>query len=260
MSDDSSTPIHPSDEAHHHQNSENNHNSESETNHTRINGGNNNIVRKERPSRACAARATARLYEAAAAEAAVATAVRKRKAGKKERVREKSPELSPPSPQCKILTELVGEPPPSQLPRWSLRSMWELASILNFFNTFRPLLNIKVEFSVEEFETALIAPNNTLGDIHIPLLKSHRSEAEALASNFTKTLCILAEAPAAVLTFLSVISTTRCHHQSVITVLRRHLVLLPPQSMLFAVVNLTQNPTPPEGRPLDLPFLVSCSN
>lgn len=36
---------------------------------------------------------------------------------------------------------------------------------------FRPLLNIKVEFSVEEFETALITPNNTLGEIHIPLLK-----------------------------------------------------------------------------------------
>lgn len=36
---------------------------------------------------------------------------------------------------------------------------------------FRPLLNIQVEFSAEEFETALITPNDTLGDIHIPLLK-----------------------------------------------------------------------------------------
>lgn len=36
---------------------------------------------------------------------------------------------------------------------------------------FRPLLNIKVEFSVEELETALISPNNTLGEVHIPLLK-----------------------------------------------------------------------------------------
>nr|GLL27134.1 putative late blight resistance protein homolog R1A-10 [Ipomoea trifida] len=35
----------------------------------------------------------------------------------------------------------------------------------------RPLLNIKAEFSVEEFETTLITPNNTLADIHIPLLK-----------------------------------------------------------------------------------------
>ena len=28
-----------------------------------------------------------------------------------------------------------------------------------------------MEFSAEEFETALITPNDTLGDIHIPLLK-----------------------------------------------------------------------------------------
>ncbi|KAF2316012.1 hypothetical protein GH714_040807 [Hevea brasiliensis] len=37
---------------------------------------------------------------------------------------------------------------------------------------FRPLLNIQVEFSAEEFETALITPNDTLGDIHMPLLKA----------------------------------------------------------------------------------------
>lgn len=36
---------------------------------------------------------------------------------------------------------------------------------------FRPLLNISVEFSAEEFETALLTPNDTLGDIHMPLLK-----------------------------------------------------------------------------------------
>ena len=36
---------------------------------------------------------------------------------------------------------------------------------------FRHLLNITVEFSAEEFETALITPNDTLGDIHMPLLK-----------------------------------------------------------------------------------------
>ncbi|MCI26223.1 aminoacyl-tRNA synthetase, partial [Trifolium medium] len=42
------------------------------------------------------------------------------------------------------------------LPRWNLRSMWELASVLNFLNLFRPLLNISLEFSAEEFETALL--------------------------------------------------------------------------------------------------------
>lgn len=36
---------------------------------------------------------------------------------------------------------------------------------------FRPLLNVKVEFSADEFETALITPNNTLAEIHMPLLK-----------------------------------------------------------------------------------------
>lgn len=36
---------------------------------------------------------------------------------------------------------------------------------------FRPLLNIKVEFSSEELETALLNPNDTLSDVHIPLLK-----------------------------------------------------------------------------------------
>lgn len=36
---------------------------------------------------------------------------------------------------------------------------------------FRPLLNIQVEFSAEEFETALLTPNDTLADVHMPLLK-----------------------------------------------------------------------------------------
>ncbi|CAL5441360.1 unnamed protein product [Camellia sinensis] len=166
MPDEPSSPIHPHDhepQQHHQKHSENNHNIENKNTHNGI----NNIVRKERPSRACTARAAARLY---AAEAAAAE--RKQRAARKDRVREKSPEPSrPPPPQCKIVTPLTVEPPPSQLPRWSLRSMWELGSILNFLNVFRSYLNIKVEFSAEEFETALITPNNTLGDIHIPLLK-----------------------------------------------------------------------------------------
>lgn len=33
------------------------------------------------------------------------------------------------------------------------------------------MLNIAAEFSAEELETALITPNNTLEEIHIPLLK-----------------------------------------------------------------------------------------
>lgn len=50
---------------------------------------------------------------------------------------------------------------------------------------FRPLLNIKVEFSAEEFETALITPNNTLGDVHMPLLK-----VTALISFRSAFICI----------------------------------------------------------------------
>ncbi|XP_052175764.1 DDT domain-containing protein DDR4-like [Diospyros lotus] len=154
------------------QNPESNHKEESKSNGKKNNSSSSaGVVRRERPSRACTARAAARLYAAAAADAAASASERKQKAARKERVREE--EAVPPSPpQYKIVTPLVAEPPPSQLPRWSLRSMWELASILNFLNVFRHLLNIKVEFSAEEFETALITPNNTLGDIHIPLLKA----------------------------------------------------------------------------------------
>ncbi|KAL1818336.1 hypothetical protein ACET3Z_013205 [Daucus carota] len=141
----------------------------------------NNLIRRERPSRACTIRSAARLHQAAAAEAKLTQPHSKRKKKNKRKdlqeeeheEEEEDPSSSPQDDQCsKIITPLVGEPPPSQLSRWSIRSMWELASILNFFNVFRPLLNIKADFSVEEFETALITPNNTLADIHIPLLRA----------------------------------------------------------------------------------------
>lgn len=51
-------------------------------------------------------------------------------------------------------------------------SFCALGFIFDFvLQIFRPLLNISVEFSAEEFETALITPNDTLSDIHMPLLK-----------------------------------------------------------------------------------------
>ncbi|KAH6797393.1 DDT domain superfamily [Perilla frutescens var. hirtella] len=162
------------------------------------------VVRRERPARACTQRAAVRMQAAAEAEAAMVEKQRKRKtARKRERLaarllREDSEDEeeetggmgedgvkeeengedgggSPSSSrlQCsKIITPLVGEFEPSQLLRWNIRSMWQLASIFNFLNVFRHLLNIKVEFSAEEFETALINPNNTLGDVHMPLLKA----------------------------------------------------------------------------------------
>ena len=36
---------------------------------------------------------------------------------------------------------------------------------------FRPLLNIVVEFTAEELEDAIITPNATLEDLHMPLLR-----------------------------------------------------------------------------------------
>lgn len=109
---------------------------------TNSNNNHNSFIRRERPSRACTIRSAARLHEAAAAEAKVTANDRKRKKKKRPRSRDEVEEeeeeevSSPPQDeQCsKILTPLVGEPPPSQLPRWSIRSMWELASILDFLN------------------------------------------------------------------------------------------------------------------------------
>ncbi|KAF8378363.1 hypothetical protein HHK36_029702 [Tetracentron sinense] len=118
---------------------------------------NNHIERKGRLPRACTSRSSARLHS-------VAPAI-DRNPGPTKKERDELQQCS------KIITPLVNSPPPSQLPRWNLRSMWELASLLNFLHIFWPLLNISVEFSAEELETALITPNGTLDDIHIPLLK-----------------------------------------------------------------------------------------
>ncbi|KAG2632305.1 DDT domain-containing protein DDR4-like [Panicum virgatum] len=77
------------------------------------------------------------------------------------------------TPQCRVVTPLVSEPEaPAELPRWQLRCMWELGSVLNFLHVFRPLLNITAEFTAEDLEAALITPNETLDDVHMPLLKS----------------------------------------------------------------------------------------
>lgn len=111
--------------------------------------------RKRRPSRACTARTPARL--APLAPAIERSAPRRNSSGNEDR---------------DFVTVLTTPPPPTQKRRWLLRNMWELASILSFFHVFRPILNIKVEFTAEELETALITPNNMLGDIHIPLLKA----------------------------------------------------------------------------------------
>ncbi|XP_043705937.1 DDT domain-containing protein DDR4-like [Telopea speciosissima] len=134
---------------------------------------NNYSTRKQRPPRACTARSSARLYQAASGVDRKQSSSKKDAVQRKQTPSKKDKEEQEQQQQCsKIITPLLNEPPPSQLPRWSIRSMWELASLLNFLHVFRHLLNITVEFSAEELETALITPNSTLDDIHIPLLKA----------------------------------------------------------------------------------------
>jgi len=92
-------------------------------------------TRSNRPSRACTIRAAQRLYSS---PPVIERKPKKeqRRQREREREREDSPESSPSPPsQCsKIVTPLVETPSESQLPRWKLRSMWELASVLNFLN------------------------------------------------------------------------------------------------------------------------------
>ncbi|CAN8312523.1 unnamed protein product [Cochlearia groenlandica] len=147
-------------------------------------------LRRTRPSRACTVRAQQRFQEQQAAERKVRSAPspkkeqRLRKDDDVEDQEEDDDGDENQAKQCvrgggggssssgKIITSLVPPPEPSQMQRWNLRSMWELASVLNFLHVFRPLLKINGEFSAEEFETALLTPNDTLSDIHIPLLKA----------------------------------------------------------------------------------------
>ncbi|CAH8381364.1 unnamed protein product [Eruca vesicaria subsp. sativa] len=150
------------------------------------------LGRRTRPSRACTVRAQQRLQEQQEAERKLRLP---KKENKRENHRRRKEEVEEEEEddhedeeeeedgdgdddvkrQCvksKIVTSLVQPPEASQMPRWNLRSMWELASVLNFLHVFRPLLKINAEFSAEEFETALLNPNDTLSDIHIPLLKA----------------------------------------------------------------------------------------
>ncbi|KAM7272665.1 hypothetical protein ACFE04_027328 [Oxalis oulophora] len=149
------------------------------------------ITRSNRPSRACTLRTAQRLLAAAQQQKQQATSDKKIRVNKKQQKQQLEEEdcnddnnnneedellllqCIGGSNSSKVVTALVVPPSsPLQLPRWNLRSMWELASVLNFFNVFRELLNVNVEFTVEEFETALITPNDTLADIHMPLLKA----------------------------------------------------------------------------------------
>lgn len=113
-------------------------------------------LRRTRPSRACTVRAQQRLQEQQAAERKLRLPPKK-EYKREHRRREEEPEEDEDveedqeeeedgdesKQQCvgggggsssKIVTSLVPPPEPSQMPRWNLRSMWELASVLNFLH------------------------------------------------------------------------------------------------------------------------------
>ncbi|OUZ99916.1 hypothetical protein BVC80_9069g24 [Macleaya cordata] len=79
----------------------------------------------------------------------------------------------------------------SQIARLRLRERWELASVLNFLHVFKPVIQIDLEFSAEDIETALITPNNILSQLHISLLKGIPPVSKNLTSPdaWVTTLC-----------------------------------------------------------------------
>ncbi|KAL5729304.1 hypothetical protein ACHQM5_002277 [Ranunculus cassubicifolius] len=58
-----------------------------------------------------------------------------------------------------------------EIARNRLRERWELASVLNFLQVFKPVIQSKLDISSEEIEAALIKPNSDLSQLHISLLK-----------------------------------------------------------------------------------------
>lgn len=115
-----------------------------------------------RPPRACTARTPLRL--APAAPSVERTPSRKQHGRSNASRSDSDPPFTP--------MVLNSPPSPAHQDRWLLRSMWQLASIIHFLNVFRPVLNVKVEFSIEELESALLKPNALLDAIHIALLKA----------------------------------------------------------------------------------------
>ncbi|KAL3683895.1 hypothetical protein R1sor_001917 [Riccia sorocarpa] len=127
-----------------------------------------------RPTRACTARTPARLAPPAPAPPRKVSSLKKFNAAA-------TAAVTPPKPSSEpfVPVELSQPCVPAQEDRWKLRNMWELASVLNFLQVFRPVLKIGDDFTADELESALLVPNNRLGNIHIILLKAvppvHRS-------------------------------------------------------------------------------------
>ncbi|MQL89492.1 hypothetical protein Taro_022065, partial [Colocasia esculenta] len=68
---------------------------------------------------------------------------------------------------------VVLEPPLSEMELRcvQLRGRWELASVLNFMQVFRPVIRSELKISAEEMEMALVTADDTLAQLHIVLLK-----------------------------------------------------------------------------------------
>ncbi|KAF3593197.1 hypothetical protein DY000_02026030 [Brassica cretica] len=63
------------------------------------------------------------------------------------------------------------EDSPSDAAVKHLRGSWELASVLNFLNVFRPLISEKLKVTAEEIEMGIIDSDATNAQLHIALLK-----------------------------------------------------------------------------------------
>lgn len=94
--------------------------------------------RSGRPTRMCTVRTSARLQQQ------LRQVERKDKATPKKE--EKVEDTSSPQQQCgsRVVTPLMEPPQESLLPRWNLRCMWELASVLNFLH----VLELLVQFMI----------------------------------------------------------------------------------------------------------------
>jgi hypothetical protein len=55
--------------------------------------------------------------------------------------------------------------------RLELRSLWEMAAVMNFFCVFRHIINNLPEFTMDDLELAVLNPNPVLDTIHVALLK-----------------------------------------------------------------------------------------
>lgn len=99
---------------------------------------NHSSERKPRFPRACTSRSASanRVYQAS-----VPASESRRSSGASPAAarREKEEQLQ----RSKIITPLVEPPATAQLPRWSIRSMWEFASLLNFLHVSSFWLNLR---------------------------------------------------------------------------------------------------------------------